>query len=100
MLLSGFNPNARWDRNIEGAYDDPDKLKAKIQVLAFFSGAKVYPRIFMMSGKRYRIRKLNYTWQKRQGSELISCFSVSTACDIYQLSFNHSSCAWKLDNIF
>lgn len=101
MEHSGFNPKARWDRHIpetSQAYDSQD-LNERIDVLAWFKHAKIYPRIFVWKGKIYKIKKITYNWQERHGQEIISYFSVNTGFDLYQISFNNTFLGWRLDKI-
>ena len=100
MKPSGFNPKARWDRRIpERQPYDPKQLNEKIQVLALFKAAKIYPRMFIWNNKKYKIKNITYNWQERQGSEVVNYFSVSTGTDLYQISFNNTSYSWKIDKI-
>ena len=99
MSHSGFNPKARWDRHIPLENDtyDPQNLNQRIEVLAWFKNAKIYPRMFSWKNKIYKIKKVTYNWQERQGQETISCFSVTTGIDLYQISFNNTSLSWRMD---
>jgi hypothetical protein len=102
MAHSGFNPKARWDRHLPELNNDnfdPENLNERIEVLAWFKDAKIYPRIFVWKNKIYKIKKLTYTWQERQGQETISYFSVTTGIDLYQISFNNTSLSWKINKI-
>jgi hypothetical protein len=100
MQHSGFNPKARWDRHIpEESNRDPSLLNARIQVLAFFSAGKIYPRRFIWNNRLYKVKAITYNWQERQGRETISYFSVDTGFDFYQISFNNTSFSWKIDKI-
>ncbi|MDD4899207.1 MAG: hypothetical protein PHG68_01240 [Candidatus Omnitrophica bacterium] len=99
--MNGFNPKARWDRRVPGTNDieDPTNLNETINVLAEFQHTKIYPRAFTWKNKDYKIDKITYQWQERCGREIINYFSVDTGASIYQLSFNNTSCVWKLDKI-
>ena len=100
MQQHGFNPKARWDRRVPISADyDPSQLNENIQVLAFFKGAKIYPRLFIWNNKKYKIRKITYNWQERQGMEIISYFSVDAISGLYQISFNNASYSWRLDKL-
>ena len=100
MTQSGFNPHARWDRNIPETEDDyPDQLNERIQVLAWFRNGKVTPRIFVWNNKKYEIKEVTYNWQERQGQEVINCFSVSTGDDLYQISFNNTTLGWRINRV-
>jgi len=100
MKHSGFNPKARWDRRIPGNDDyNPELLNERIDVLAWFRHAKIYPRMFLWKDKIYKIKKITYNWQERHGQEIISYFSVNTASGLYQISFNNTNYSWKVDKI-
>lgn len=100
MNQSGFNPKARWDRHIpQDNHSNPEFLNEKIQVLAFFSSGKIYPRMFIWNNKIYKIKSITYNWQERQGGETINYFSVSTGPDLYQISLNNKTCGWRIDKI-
>jgi hypothetical protein len=101
MNRSGFNPKARWDRNIPQGPEHarPEELNEKIEVLARFSQGKVLPQEFLWNNKEYKITRVNYSWQERAGLAVISYFSVDTALDRYQISFNNTSLTWRLDKI-
>ena len=101
MAHSGFNPHSRWDRHVPETSETRNygELNERIEVLAYFQGARIYPRLFIWNNKKYKIKKVNYNWQERQGTERISLFSVSTGHDLYQISFNNTSFSWKIDKI-
>jgi hypothetical protein len=99
MNQNSFNPKARWDRFEPDGGFDPDILNERIDVLALFSGARIFPKSFNWHGKEYRIESITYSWQERVGQALISYFSVSCAGQIYQISFNNSTFRWQLDKL-
>jgi len=100
MKNSGFNPKARWDRHIPETDDyTPEWLNEKIDVLAFFKAAKIYPRAFTWNNKRYRVKNITYNWQERRGQELISFFSVRTRANLSQISFNNTTYSWRIDKV-
>lgn len=99
-MKQSFNPKARWDRPVPG-HDDSDAgvSNERIDVLVWFQHAKIFPRRFIWNNKMYKIKKVTYRWQERHGQELVSCFSVSTGPDLYQISFSNASFSWKIDKI-
>ncbi|MDP2943690.1 MAG: hypothetical protein Q8N49_00225 [Candidatus Omnitrophota bacterium] len=100
MQQSGFNPKARWDRHVPQTNDDDHQnLNECIDVIAWFKGGKIYPRVFIWNNKRYKIKTITYNWQERNGKEVINYFSVDTRGDLYQISFNNTSYGWKLNKI-
>ncbi len=100
-MPSGFNPKARWDRHIPETDEtlQAQGLNERIEALAWFKNGKIYPRVFIWNNKKYKIKKVNYNWQERLGQEIISYFSVNTGFDLYQISFNNTTYAWKLNKI-
>ncbi|MBM3252617.1 MAG: hypothetical protein FJZ11_07575 [Candidatus Omnitrophica bacterium] len=92
-----FNPRARWDRELPNSSND--LLNEIISVSVFFEKGKIIPQSFVWRKNLYQIKQITYFWQERQGSELVSFFSVDTGTDIYQLSFNNNSFGWRLDKI-
>lgn len=101
MSTSGFNPKARWDRHIPETEDtnNPEELNERIEVLAYFKNARIFPRVFIWNNKRYRIRNITYSWQERLGQQVINFFSVDTGSDLYQISFNNTTYRWQLDKV-
>ncbi len=99
--MTNFNPKARWDRRVPGTseIEDPADLQERIEVLAEFKNAKIYPRQFSWKNKEYKIEKITYHWQERRGQETIVYFSVHTNANLYQISFNNTSFSWQMDKI-
>ncbi|MDP3142555.1 MAG: hypothetical protein Q8N14_01225 [Candidatus Omnitrophota bacterium] len=92
-----FNQQARWDRNLP--QQDSNNLNEPIRVVAEFEKSKVLPRYFFWRKKLFRIKKVTYFWQERQGRELLNFFSVETPVGLYQISFNNQSFSWSLNKI-
>jgi hypothetical protein len=100
MNQNSFNPKARWDRFEPGETAfDPDILNERIEVLALFKGAKIFPKSFAWNNKEYVIERITYNWQERIGQALINYFSVFCAGQIYQISFNNSTFRWQIDKL-
>jgi hypothetical protein len=101
MKHAGFNPKARWDRHIPETDDAShrEELNERIEVLAYFKHAKIYPRLFFWNNKKYKIKNITYSWQERRGQETINYFSVNTGCDLYQISFSNTNYSWKIDKV-
>lgn len=92
-----FNQEARWDRNMPGQHSR--YLNEPIRVMAVFGGGRILPRYFFWHKKLYKIRKVTYGWQERQGNELLNIFSVETANGLYEISFSNQSFNWNLNKI-
>jgi len=94
-----FKPQARWDRVLPGE-KTKDIVNENIAVEAFFNAGKLIPRLFIWNKRDYKISKVNCSWQAREGSELISFFSVNTnSADNYEISFSNKTFNWRLDKI-
>lgn len=100
MNQNSFNPQARWDRfEPESSGFNPDALNERIEVLAYFKQAKIFPKSFTWHGQEYLIESITYNWQERIGQALISYFSVLCAGQIYQISFDNSTFRWQIDKL-
>ncbi len=100
MNQNSFNPKARWDRfEPESQGFNPDDLAERIEVLAYFKSARIYPKNFLWNNKEYKIDTITYNWQERMGQALVNYFSVSCSGQIYQISFNNSTFRWQIDKI-
>ena len=94
-----FNPQARWDRVLPQGDDSPEILNESIKVNCLFERGKIIPRYFIWKNKLYKVKKLNFFWQHKQGRETISSFSLETNSGTYQLSLSNINLSWKLDKI-
>jgi len=100
MNQNSFSPKARWDRfEPDKTGFNPDCLDERIEVLAYFKNAKIYPKSFFWRDKEYKIDTITYNWQERLGLALINYFSVICASQLYQISFNNSTFRWQIDKI-
>jgi hypothetical protein len=99
MHQNSFNPRARWDRFEPDATINPDILNERIEVLAYFKHAKIFPRSFTWNNRQYQVETITYNWQERLGQALVSYFSVLCAGQLYQISFNNSTFHWQIDKI-
>ena len=100
MNQNSFSPKARWDRfEPDKTGFNPEVLDERIDVLALFKHAKIYPKSFTWNNKEYQIEKVTYNWQERIGQALINYFSVNCAGQMYQISFNNSTFRWQVDKL-
>ena len=100
MNQNSFNPKARWDRfEPDKQGFNPDDLAERIEVLAYFKNARIYPKSFIWNNKEYNVETITYNWQERFGQALLNYFSVSCSGQIYQISFNNSTFRWQIDKI-
>jgi hypothetical protein len=100
MNQNSFNPKARWDRfEPQKNGFDPEALNERIDVLAYFKHARIFPKSFTWNDKDYPIETVNYNWQERIGQALVNYFSVSCAGQLYQISFNNTTFRWQIDKL-
>jgi hypothetical protein len=100
MNQNSFSPKARWDRFEPDKTDfNPDALNERIDVLALFKHARIFPKSFNWHDTEYVIDTITYNWQERSGQALINYFSVISAGQLYQISFNNSTFRWQIDKI-
>ena len=101
MSQNSFSPKARWDRfePETSAGFNPNALNERIEVLAFFKHAKIFPKSFNWHDKEYQIETITYNWQEHIGQALISYFSVLSAGQMYQISFDNSTFRWQIDKL-
>ena len=100
MAQSGFNPKARWDRNLPQDVDSiPDSLDERIDVIAWFKNARIYPRLFFWKDRKYKVKKITYNWQERLGREILFYFSLDTGVGLFQVSFNNVTLAWRINKV-
>ena len=100
MNQNSFSPKARWDRfEPDKSGSNPDCLNERIDVLAYFKQAKIYPESFTWNGRQYRIETITYNWQERLGQALVNYFSVLSCGQMYQISFNNFTFRWQIDKL-
>ncbi|MDD5506590.1 MAG: hypothetical protein PHR73_07550 [Candidatus Omnitrophica bacterium] len=100
MNQNSFNPKARWDRfEPDKPAFNPEELAERIEVLAYFKNARIYPKAFFWSDKEYKIDTITYNWQERLGQALVNYFSVISSGQLYQISFNNSTFRWQIDKL-
>lgn len=88
-----FSQQARWDRKMPG---DPREEWDRAEVLARFSGGRIYPMRFRAGGSLRTVAAIHYTWTERRGKALLYFFSVSDKSDSYRLCLDTETMAWHL----
>ena len=94
-----FNPQARWDRNLPQEDNQKELLDESIAVNCLFANGRVMPRYFIWRDRLYRVKKINFFWQERQGRVVLNYFSLGTNSGIYQISFSNDTLSWKMNKI-
>ncbi|MFC1709442.1 DUF6504 family protein [Candidatus Omnitrophota bacterium] len=94
-----FNPQARWDRNLPQETAPDELLNEPIAMTCLFAKGKTLPRYFIWRKRLYRVKRVNFFWQERQGRAMLSYFALETNSGIYQVSFSNIGLTWKMDKI-
>lgn len=94
-----FNPQARWDRSLPQETSPEELINEPIAVVCLFAKTKAIPRYFIWRKRLYRVKKVNFFWQERQGGAMISYFALETASGIYQISFSNINLSWQINKV-
>jgi hypothetical protein len=71
-----------------------------IQVGAIFgSTVKLRPVWFIWRKREYRVKKVTYCWNEREGNALIHHFSVTDGVNLYDLSYHTAEMNWYLAQV-
>lgn len=72
-------------------------INKPIQVGTVFRGGNIFPKWFLLDGRKYTIGKVNLVWQRAEGDALVHYFSVSDDANSYEISFNSKAMTWRLN---
>ena len=71
-----------------------------IEMIAWFTGAKLRPLRFRWKGEVYRVRRVNGSWINESGRVRNVYYSVqSDQPDTYELCFNSRDLQWMITRI-
>ena len=71
-----------------------------IQVGAIFGNKpKFRPVWFIWREREYRVKKVTYCWNEREGKALIHHFSVTDGVNLYDLSYHTAEMNWYLAQV-
>jgi len=94
-----FNPQARWDRNLPQQENQGQLLNEPVSVSCLFTKGKAIPRYFTWKNRLYKVKRVNFFWQQRQGRAVLSYFALETNSGTYQISFSNETLSWQIDKI-
>lgn len=94
-----FNPQARWDRNLPQQESQGQLLNEPVSVGCFFAKGKTLPRYFIWRKRLYKVKRVNFFWQQRQGRAVLNYFALETNSGTYQISFSNDTLSWQMDRI-
>ncbi len=78
-----------------------EKINERISVVTIYSRetGKVAPVSLRWQGRDYRIRKVGYHHQERQGRIWVHIFSVSSEAMAFKLRHHPETLAWILEEV-
>jgi hypothetical protein len=77
-----------------------EEIREKIKVLAIFNNGTLFPHIFEWNDKRYKIDKVNLSYQEREGASINYFFAIESGGLIAKLKYNDKSLLWNLEEIW
>lgn len=72
------------------------EVKEKIKVLAVFKDGAVFPYILDLRGKRFRVDKVNLSYQEREGTSINYFFAIESKGLVAKIKYNNTSMIWEL----
>lgn len=65
-----------------GAVFDPEKI--------------IVPKWFVWSGRKYSIQRVTFAWKVPEGRTVFHHFAVTDGANLYELTYDSVTLAWKL----
>ncbi len=76
------------------------ELHEAVKVRADFQGGRIRPLLFRRGDQVYTIRRVNTSWEDREGKHKNFYFAVSVGSgDVYQISFKGGEMVWYLESV-
>ncbi|MFH1009725.1 MAG: hypothetical protein V1784_00645 [bacterium] len=77
-----------------------EEIHEPVEVIALFRKGKLMPLKFRWKGREYRVQQINCGWNTDEGETRFHHFAVmSEGPDVYELTYNHSTYEWKIENV-
>jgi hypothetical protein len=68
-----------------------------IKVGAVFDPEQILiPKWFVWNGRKYTIERITFTWKVREGHKTFHHFAVTDGTNLYELTYDAVTLAWKL----
>jgi hypothetical protein len=93
LLESG----AKMAQNIPMAYQE---IKEKIKVMAVFKNGTIFPYVLDWGRERYKIDKVNLTYQEREGVSINYFFAIEAKGLVAKIKYNNVSFIWIIEEIW
>jgi len=78
-----------------------EKIGENIKALASFDGGAVIPQVLKWSGKTFRVKKVNLSYQEREGKSINYFYSVECSPHgIFKLKYNDMKLIWSLEELW
>jgi len=77
-----------------------EEINESISVVAIFRNGKAIPHSFSWRGRKYLVETVNLEHQEHTGGVLQFCFSIVSAGNSYELSFDSRHLVWTLERIW
>ena len=76
------------------------ELHEAVKVRADFQGGRIRPLLFRRGDQVYTIRRVNTSWEDREGKHKNFYFAVSVGSgDVYQISLKGGEMVWYLESV-
>ena len=75
------------------------QVEEPVQVGAMFDRGVVSPRWFVWGGRRYTVARVTMRWQTQEGQATLLHLGVTDGANLFELTFNQKTLAWKLASV-
>lgn len=76
------------------------EIGEKLNVLAIFKNGTVFPHSFSWWGKKYKIDKVNLSYQEREGKSINYYFAIEAGGLVAKLKYNNTLLLWTIEEIW
>jgi len=77
-----------------------EQINDPIEVIVHFSEKSIHPLRFQWNGRAYKITKILYKWDIREGDYKTYRFRVQAGTSVvYEIIFNTEKMRWKLETV-
>jgi hypothetical protein len=77
-----------------------EELHEPVKVRADFQGGKIRPLLFRRGEKIFSVRRVNTSWEDREGTHKNFYFAVSVGTpEVYQLCLKSGDMVWYLESV-
>ena len=73
--------------------------KIKVGVVFKETSGQIVPKWFIREGRQYNVNSITYTWDEKQGKNLIRHFAVMADKTCYELTYNIDRMLWHLASV-